>query len=371
MPIAATTTETAQLIEVQAADYAKGRVDNTIRKRLLPRLLDSKKRITYNNRNHQYVWVEQFDQPDIQTTGAGGQFSFGASDLYRQCGLGVRGYSGQDSLYYKDHAMNGASGGMIQYYGDKIPRLLDALEDHFAEELYLDGNDTARPDAIHGFNSLLGYTAPAAGDLVAQPNDSYAGHSTALGTIAGTWSSDLATADQPNTSLGTDWPDGSGDVAYDWHSPLIVNGSSTRWGTTTNFYDNAGIILRRATTWGRKNGGKAGRPTCYMMGANRWNDYTTYQEQYFRNIIPHTEGTDLGFPETLNQEGVMVSEEFNTPPNEVFILNINRMELKSVDGVLWRTVGPHYDMKSDAFLFRVGFFGNLIMSAKYQGKIVF
>ena len=370
MPIPTNTTETAQLVEVQVADYARGRVDNTVRRRLVLRMLDQRGRITYNNRSHQFVWTEQFDQPDISTTGAGGQFTFNESDLYRQCGLEVRGYSGEDVLYYKNHAMNGPAGAMIEYYGDKIPRLMEAMEDEIGKDIYLDGNDANRPDSLHGFDSGLGYTAPNPGDMVAQPNDNYAGHATNLGTITGTWDNRLSAANQPNQSLGSDWPNGRGDAAYDWHAPLILNGTSTRWGSP-HFYDTAGIIFRRATTWARKNGGRDARPTCFMCGGDKWWDYTTYQEQYFRNVIPHEEAVDLGFPETLKQEGVMIAEEFDTPADSVYILNVNKMELKSIDNVLWRTVGPHYDMKSDAFLFRVGFFGNLIMVIKYQGKIIF
>ena len=45
MPIPTNTTETAQLVEVQVADYARGRVDNTVRRRLVLRMLDQRGRM--------------------------------------------------------------------------------------------------------------------------------------------------------------------------------------------------------------------------------------------------------------------------------------------------------------------------------------
>lgn len=370
MPAAANTNEALQTVEVTAAQYSKGFSDNTIRKRALLKLLAQKGRITYNNQSHQFVWLEKFAQPTIQTHGSGGQFDFNQSDLYKQCSADVRGYTGTDVLYQKDFLMNGGGpNALIDHYGRKMPDLLEALDDAFGAELYGDGDDTSRDNNLQGLMTGMVYTSPGAADLIATPNGSYAGLTTNLGTYGGTWSSDLTT--YPNATLAKDWPDGSGAVSYDFHAPLFVNSAATQWGSTT-FADNCESVLRRTTHWLTKNGGEDGAPDVFMMGSNKWHDFCTYHSARYRISVPNVNGsTDLGFSRgALTQDGVKVMYEFDCPADKIHCINLDRMTLQSIDSTLWATRGPHYDIKTDAYLFRVGFFGNMIRTIKYFGLII-
>ena len=96
-----------------------------------------------------------------------------------------------------------------------------------------------------------------------------------------------------------------------------------------------------------------------------FNAYQNYQEAKFRNVIPHEESRDLGFPDTLNQDGVGIKYEFDVSAGEFWGINVNQMELASLDSTLWGVRGPTYDIKSDATLFKVGFFGNMRYQPKY------
>ena len=170
--------------------------------------------------------------------------------------------------------------------------------------------------------------------------------------------------------MAVDWPSGSGSTEFDYLSPVLVNITSESWGTgSTEWEDNCGRILRKTTTWLTKNGGQDGRPTCYMLADDLFNSYQDYQEARFRNIIPHPEGRDLGFPDTLNQDGVMVKYEFDVPAGQGFGINVHQMELASWDSVLFGTRGPFYDIKSDAYLFKAGFFGNCRFNPKYFARL--
>ncbi len=354
--------EALSVVNTTARKYFSGAADLTIRRRLFLRLLAQHGRIAYNENGDAVYWNVQHSQPPVQAHGASGEYSFDEHDLYRQLTVDVRGYVATDKMDEKNRLMNKGNVAIIKRYGRIIPNLKQSLDDNFHGELYIDGYGTGNGNRLHGLQSFLGEGTVVAADLVAQPSDTYGGHSTALANEGGSWSSDLSTS--PNAAVDTDWPDGKGDAEYDFMSPVLVNTTSTNWGSTTNWEDNCGKILRRTTTWLTKNGGQTGRPTLYMMGGNKFNGFQDYHETKFRNIIPHPEARDLGFPDTLNQDGVMVKYEFDVPATEVYGINIHQMELCSWDSVLFGVRGPTYDIKSDATLFKAGFFGN----ARYQPK---
>ena len=61
---------------------------------------------------------------------------------------------------------------------------------HFGEKFYDDGNATATPRTLHGLESWFANSGSCVTDsLVADPNDTYAGVSCALGTT-GTWTAE-------------------------------------------------------------------------------------------------------------------------------------------------------------------------------------
>ncbi|MAH50417.1 hypothetical protein CMI37_31640 [Candidatus Pacearchaeota archaeon] len=354
--------EALSVVNTTARKYFAGAADLTVRRRLFLRLLSEAGRVVFNEEGESCYWNVEFDQPPVQSHGASGEYSFDEHDLYRQLNIDVRGYVVTDKMDYKNSLMNKGSTAIINRYKRIMPNLKKSLDSHFHSELYIDGYAAANGNRLHGLESFLGQGTTVAADIVAQPSDTYGGKSTALGNEGGSWSTDLTTS--PNAAVATDWPDGNGDSSYDYLSPVIVNATSTNWGPTTAWEDNCGKILRRTTTWLTKNGGEDGIPSCYMMGNNKFNGLQDYHETKFRVITPHPQARDLGFQGSINQDGVICKYEFDVPATKAYGINVNQMELASWDEVLFATRGPFYDIKSDAYLFKAGFFGN----ARYQPK---
>lgn len=360
--------EALSVVNVTARKYFAGAADLTIRKRLLLSLLAKYGRISFNEEGTDVYWNVEYSQPPVQSHGASGEYEFAEHDLYKQLTVDVRGYVATDKMDYKHTLMNKGPVAIVKRYERIMPGLKKSLEDNFHAELYIDGNASGNENRLHGMLSFLGQGTVAAGDVVAQPSDTYAGLTTTPATYGGNWTATLTT--KPNATLATDWPSGNGDCEYDFIAPVLVNTSSTNWGTgSTAWEDNCGRILRRTTTWLTKNGGTDGRPTLYLLADDLFNSYQDYQEAKFRNIVPHPEGRDLGFPETLNQDGVMVKYEFDVPVSEGYGINIYQMSLASWDDVLFGTRGPYYDIKSDAYLFKAGFFGNCRYQPKYFARL--
>jgi len=358
--------EALAVVNVTAARYFAGAADATIRKRLFLALLAKYGRIKFNEEGDSCSWDIEYAQPPVQAHGASGEYEFTEHDLYRQLEIDWRGYVSTDKMDFKNTLMNKGAVAIVNRYSRIMPGLRKTLDNHFHSELYIDGNVAGNENRLHGMLSFLGAGTCVAADLVAAPSDTYAGKSTVPQAEGGTWSNGLGVGNFPNASLAVDWPSGSGASEYDYICPVLCNITSENWGTgSSDWEDNCGRILRRVTTWLTKNAGQEGRPTLYMLGDNLFNSYQDYQEAKFRNVIPHPEGRDLGFPDTLNQDGVMVKYEFDTPAGEGFGINIQQMELSSLDDALFGTRGPYYDIKTDAYLFKAGFFGNARYNPKY------
>ena len=65
----------------------------------------------------------------------------------------------------------------------------------------------------------------------------------------------------------------------------------------------------------------------------------------------------------------MLQTDFDVASNTAYGLNVDQMELASLDNVLFASRGPEYDIKTDSWLFMVGFFGNGRYNPKYFAKI--
>ena len=339
--------EALSLVNVTAKRYMQGAADLTIRKRLLLAMLSKYGRIKYNESGYDCNWNVQFAEPPVQPHGASGEYEFSAHDLYRQLVIDWRGYVATDKMDAKDELMNKSPVAIVDRYSKILPNLKQSLENKFHAEFYIDGGAAGNANRLHGMLTFCGAGTVAAGDLVAQPSGTYGGKNTNLQDQGGSWSANLTT--KPNSTVATDWPDGNGSVEYDYMAPILVNTSSTNWGTgSTLFEDNCGRILRRTTTWLTKNGGADGRPSVYLMAADMFNAYQNYQEAKFRNVIPHEESRDLGFPDTLNQDGVGIKYEFDVSAGEFWGINVNQMELASLDSTMRGVRGPTYYIKSDA-----------------------
>lgn len=360
--------EWAGVINTTAPKYLKGAADLTFRKRLLLALLRKYGRIRTGESSYQCTWDVEFDQPPVRQFGDAGDQTFSRHDVYRQLTIDWRGYTTTDQMTKKEYLMNKGMQAIIDRYDRIIPNLVKSLTDTFGGEFFIDGYASGNTNRLHGLESFLGDGTTVAADLVAQPSDTYGTRSTALANHGGSWSTDLSTS--PNAAVATDWPEGSGDVKYDFMSPKLVNYSSTSWGTSsTSWEDNCERALRKTTIWLHRTGGQEGRPTCYLLSSDLFADFQNFQAARNRIIIPHKESEDLGFSDALNFDGVAVKYDYNVPAGVGYGLNINQMELSSIDDVLFRPDGPEWDIKTKSWLFEVGFFGNLRYQPKYFSRL--
>ena len=352
-------------------EYMKGASDQTLRSRLLLAMLKRRGRVEYNCSGDECRWQVEFSQPAVSSYGDGGVVDFSNHHAYQQLGVDWRGYIATDTMTQKQRQMNSGEEQLVSVYENKQNNLMKSIKDNFCGELYKDGSAAGRENNVHGVETFLGDDgATVVADRVAAPSDTYGetSLSTVPGALGGSWT---AVGTSPSAQLATDWPDGQGDSEWDYLTPKLINWSSTSWGTGTNTWEaNCWRVISQAITWLTLTGDKDGMPTLLPMAGNLFQGYKNAQEVKTRINVPHKESQDLGFGQTLNQDGVGLYADFDCPINTAYALNLATIKIKSLFPQLFWGEGPDKDPRTAwSYLFGVGFYGNVTYNPKHVAKM--
>ena len=351
--------------------YMKGASDLTIRRRLFLAMLRKKGRITYNNSGYENRWQVEFSQPTMYQHGDGSMIDFTNHDAFRQLVTPWAGYVASDSITMKQREMNKGAEALINLFKTKQSRLMKKLQMGLAGEMYRDGSASGRENAIQGLETFLAErTTPGAADRIAEPGDTYGGLNTNLADQGGSWSSGLSTSN--NATLANDWPDGQGDVEYDYLAPKLVNWSSTGWNTgATDWETNCWRVIGQTITWLTIQGGDEGMPEICILASNLFQGYKNHEEAVRRINIPHKTANDLGFESNvLNQDGCAISADFDCPANTGYMINTSTVEIASLMSELFWMKGPDEDPRTAySTLWASGFYGQARWQPKYVAKM--
>jgi len=361
--------EWAGIVHTTSIEELEGAEDLTIRGRYFLRKLAKHGGIKKNAVGRGIRWQIEVFEAEPSAYG-GGELSFQRLDAYRQMEVDRRGYVVTDKMEEKEYLENQGNEALINRYSSIQPRLSKSLRNKFADtEVWIDGNAAGNQDRLHGIESFMGVGSVAAGDLIAAPDDDYAGQATDIATFGGTWSTDRTTS--PNASLATDWPFGKGDSQYDASSPKQINATSTGWGTgATTFQSNGARALRRGRVWSRISGGYEGEPQAVCMGADYYAEFLDYMEAKYRGAVPHKEAEDLGFEgKSVNFEGFTVMPDFGVPAETAYGINFEEVVLECMYKQMFMPKGPTFDINSYSWKFAVGFFGNMRWNPRAHFKI--
>lgn len=356
------------VIATTAPRYLKGAEDLTMRKRLILARIKNAGRISLNEYGESLTWDVEFKHPTVTPVADGAMLDYARINVYRQLSISWRGYYASDLMTEKEEAMNKGPAAIVRRYDRIKDNLIKSITNNFAGELYKDGNASGRENTIHGVESFMGEANSAAGNRISTPDDAYAGVNTDLADQGGSWTTNLST--YPNSTLATDWPDGSGDPEYDHVSPKLLNWSSTAWGTgTTTWEDNCWRVLSQGITWMTLLGGQDSVPTDIFLAGNLMQGYKNFAEAKQRIMVPHKGSVDLGFENVWSHEGVAISAEYDCPANTGYFFNVNQMKICSLMPQLFYSKGPVEDMRTGSYLWRVGFWGNARWNPKHFLKL--
>jgi len=368
-------------IRTAAPQYMSGFADLTIRGHILFNLMREYGMFEFNATSASTIYQMQVREPEVRTSNDTTRKVFQNSNVFEQCQVGIRWYEATDMLSEIQWKENQGKTQLVNLYDSKMKNLGTAMTRRLQEWSYRDGNAAPYTDGFQGFESCLAAASgTVAADKIALPDDSYAGHNTDLANFGGTWSDDLPSGDRYNAGLSNDWPMGSGTSNYDAFSPLLLNWSSTSWGSGSGLWeDNVEEVLREGSAIMQgKNGfmNTSDVPVVYLMAPNLYVKAKNFYSQRFRMMAPYREN-EVGFPSTgtISIDGVVLKSDWACPANVFYGLCPQHMEMfwmicrnASGENPMIDVDGPIWDTPTASYLMRVASGGNLRMQPKFMMK---
>ncbi len=312
--------------------------------------LKKNNRVVYNQGGTEVEWHPKFRRQTINA-GLGNRTSidFPNVNRYQICTLPWRQYDlGESYTKFQRLASQGKEG----YFGQVGQGLVNDMVDDFMADLrprfYYDGNSTSTPNDLHGCESWFSYSALLTSGYVGNPNDSYAGQSTALGQT-GSWDTSAV------------WPDGATgcESEYCWFSPLIIDIQNALWGLADNsWYYSWMHCANFATSWMREL--QDVDLTTFLMNPNLERVAKDSARTYY-NLDLQAQARDVGLGfKRLNWEGIEITSERGVPANTAYMFDWDKFTLYSMQDDL---IGPReqdYDLETSETLIAIDSYMQLI-----------
>lgn len=187
-------------------------------------------RVVFNKGGNSIIWHPTVDtQAAIPGTGTGIHIDFAQPNNRIKCELPWRHYQLGTSIEpFEIKANRGNKEKLYDIRDERIDSAMEGFGQSLAAEPFKDGN-AGNANTLHGFASCTGNSGSClTGVPVAVPSDTYAGQSTALAALGGSWGGDAETV----------FPVGSGDLRYHAFSPLIVDYQNDNLAATTKSWAN-------------------------------------------------------------------------------------------------------------------------------------
>jgi hypothetical protein len=332
--------EWSRVVNTTISDYVKGEEVNILRNRKLLALLKSRGRITFNHagdRRHQAGPVQA--GPDDRVRGRGHAHLQPAGPV-EDGQLDWRGYSVTDAMTKKERLMNKSTSRSSTSTPTSGRRSPTTSTTSSARSSTSTGTRPATPSGSTAIESFFGAGSVCmTNGYVVHPSDTYANLRPDLGYYGGAWA----------TSGGNvTWPTGTGDAHYDFWSPLLV---SLHQRLVRGLDGHLGEQLRGGPAvrphQGKKNKTKTGMTRLHLARRRDVPAVPRGHRRRSRRSSSTREGRErpagssrLGFTDVTYFDGCEVTYEYGMPSGVGYGLNVDQMELMSLQGQLFVVEGP-------------------------------
>ena len=353
----------ARSIGTTIVTYLREEGLNTFRRYKLFASINQGGNVAYNQGGRGFNWQSRYR--NVPVTGNDGTTPrvFARHNLWVDLELPYRGYQTSDQITKKEMLENRGQQALINVAGRMAERLKESMEQHLAREFYVDGYAAGNEMRFHGIESFLGIkqvngtnqTVNAstgamrdkdAGDPFYWPSDSYAGQSTELGALGG-------------SQLSGSWPNGVADPEYDFFSPIICNGLSTYFGTSS-WKTNCVAALRECIHQAKRNDTRESEIDMVLLDRRLYIDFLQAQESKERTVVSKSTGLRaLGFSDVVSLDGIDVSTEYGVPGNTGYGFSVGNMELKVMEASLYVGEGPYYAEELQSYRYACSTLANL------------
>ena len=348
-------TDSARLAMLALPNYVRKQMELPTRKSYLLSEIRKRGRETTRNGGLNIEWRPKMRRGEL-TWGPGNPnvISFPQTNLwtkatldYKTCFMGAS-MSEIEALSLMDNPAR---------YFSKVKSMGDELATdfpiRFAPHMFTDGTGTLKLDGLESWGSVSGATQP--GEPIGNPNDTYAGLSTALGGLGGDWS-----APTNHTWPIVNDPDAC-DYEYHAWTPLVVNYNDAELQMNTTDED-AGwqycwqYAMNYATTYQRMLYSTA--PDVWVIDAellriaeNSMKASSQFQlDSSAKDLDPATR--------VVSWNGTKFCTEFGVPSGCVYGVTFDKLELKCMGDAFLKT-DEDKDFVTGDKLWKVSWHGNL------------
>lgn len=342
------------------SEYIRKVTPNIFRKRVVPAMLQARKRVSYNHHGTQMEWPVRYRRVPMNRFSMFGTQNFQVQNKHLTAALPWRYYVIAESYTKQQQLMTQGNEAIVKLYEGLVDSLIDDITDAFAEELYVDGNASGSTDRIHGFESALGNSGAAAGGYIGTPSDTYAGLSTVLGNYGGT----LSSGTWPHTAIAS--------AQYDFWSPVIVDYTDTAWSATTKTWEYTNIeAMRFGIVNSQRN---KTRLDAYVLPGDMYRLFlNTNDPKEQVTVVLNSDRpkiASLGWGETQNFDGIEITWEYGCTANVGYGLAFDEIELRSQQKQLFVAEAKDFDLAGYAHRIAVDFAGNLKLNPRTLVKLV-
>jgi len=310
-------------VRVQASalnHYIKKKISTVDRHSVFMGMMRSKGRLAFRKDGQQLEWRPRATRRRmVPGQGSPANITFQPTQTKKICRLPWRSYDlGEVVTKFEILATQGKSG-WFKILTDVIDEMAGDFNAHFGEKFYIDGNATATNTDLHGLESWFSTTGSCVSNsLVGNPNDSYAGHSTALG-VTGSWTPES----------GNGWPTGVGHTNYHWFSPLVVDYNNTGFGGSTADWTHQwqdafayGLTYLKILAQGEA-------PICIMSPNLLQQAKRSLKDNQRFSTTADSALVKLGH-KTLEYDGVEIADEYGVPEAVAYLLDFSKLNLWSM-----------------------------------------
>lgn len=363
-----TSTEWARIANTTIMDFLRDEEDCVMRSRPVYALMKKQGRMKMNCGGDGFKWPIKYKRVPMTTNNGEQPIDFVRTNRWTTATLPWKGYIVADQITKRERLINKTNAAIINIFSRMAELLTEDIQDQFAEEVYVDSSAANNSDRFTGIESMFAVDGTItvssgaqrsanAADPTGYPSDTYAGQSTALAALGGTWGT--------QSDINSTWPFGVGSTnqeAYDAWSPVVVNYKSTAFdGSSTTWAANAVRAMRFGLdAVNTRNKSKYGQIDLIVLDRGLFRQFKDTLDSKERRII--TSGNELyamGFTDQVEQDGATILSEYGIPSGVGYGMKIKAMELRSMQSQLFMADGPDYSFDNQAWRFIVDVHGQI------------
>lgn len=345
----------SRVLNTTIREYFRTETPNIMRRRRLLAWLKSKGLITTGHGGLQHEWKVRTKRVPLQYYADAERLAFARSSKRRAVSVPWRSIVVTDSHTKMEQLQQQNAEAIIKAVAMVGKELSEDITEGFCPELFVNGDATGNDRRIWGLETALKGTSPASGGYIATNSGSYAGLSTVLGALGGTWT-------------GT-WPNGDGDYQYDAWSGLLVDYSDAAWATAVSspatFKETAVEALRYGIINSERNDNKL---DLILLDKEMYRQFLDTLDPKERVMVERnrkdSKTVSLGFGDVQHFDGVDVTWEHGVPANTGYGLCMDGMELMSMQKSLFSPEVKDFDIEGMSMRFAVDFYGNMKLNPR-------